>query len=91
MSLNADDITNLERGIDAAIAVIMDMAAKAMVGIATAEGIKAAGPLTGFLQALRDNPESLRNMALQSALLAHPDLEEAEVDISGPPQEGTDQ
>lgn len=79
MSLNADDITNIERGIDAAVNAIIGMVQQSIVSIARQEGVQAVGPLTGFVQAINENREALNNKCLLDAIAAHPDTATAEV------------
>jgi hypothetical protein len=72
MPLNEDDITNIERGIDAAIETILSMAQVTSTHIATKEGVKAAGPIIGFIQALQEHRYALANKALINAFAKHP-------------------
>ena len=74
MSLNADDITNLERGIDAALDTILGMAQRSMATITVRHGAELAGPFIGFLQALVENRHALTLKSLDAAMVAHPDL-----------------
>jgi hypothetical protein len=78
MSLNQDDITNLERGIDAALNTIIGMAQQAMVKANADSPVKAQAFL-GFLQAINEHRAALANKCLQEALLAHPDLEQSTI------------
>jgi hypothetical protein len=81
--LNPDDIANIERGVDATINAIIEMAQVSIAHISTKESATVAGPLIGFVQACTEHRGALANKALQQALLAHPDLEEGEVATEG--------
>jgi hypothetical protein len=80
--LNPDDITNIERGIDAGLDTILGMARESMVKL-NADNPGYAGPFVGFVQAVVEHRGAVANKALQQALLAHPDLEEGEVATEG--------
>lgn len=82
--LNENDVTNLERGIDAAIEIVLGMARESMVKINAQHGAHLAGPFIGFIQALVEHRGALSTKALEQALLVHPSLEEAEVQIGEP-------
>jgi hypothetical protein len=73
--LTTDQISDLERGIDAATETVLGMARQAMVKINAEQGPALAGPFIGFIQALVENRQALNNMALEQALLHHPQLE----------------
>jgi hypothetical protein len=82
MDLNQNDFSNLERGIDAAIETILVMAREAMVKINADHGPGYSGPFVGFVQALVEHRSALANKALEQALLVHPDLGEATVEVA---------
>lgn len=87
MSLSDNDITNVERGIDAAINAILGMAQQSLVKMNAANDPGAA-PFMGFVQALVEHRQALANKSLMDALVAHPDIGEAEVSLE-PEKEGT--
>lgn len=80
MSLSPDQITDLERGIDAATEELLHMARQAMVRISAQHGPELAGPFIGFIQAIVEHKHQFGLAALQRALLGHPGLEEEELD-----------
>lgn len=81
MKLNDNDVANLERGIDAGIQTILGMAQESMIKLNHQYGGTTAGPFVGFIQALVEHRPALSTKALEQALIAHPDLGDAEVQI----------
>lgn len=81
MPLDTNDITNLERGIDAAIDTVLDMARESMVKINKDYGSERAGPFVGFVQAVVEHRAALANKCLMDAMAHHPDLDESDVGL----------
>lgn len=76
MPLNTDDITNLQRGVDAAIDTIIGLTvprAALLCGPPYDPKHPAVTEFIGFLQALNENRFGLSNMALQRAIIDHPE------------------
>jgi hypothetical protein len=82
--LSPDEITNIERGIDAMGATILGLAQQAAVRLTAPPQDPRARPvqeLLGFIQALVENQFALGNMALERALATHPDMEKETTDV----------
>jgi hypothetical protein len=88
MDLNQTDMTNLERGIDAALNTIISMAQTSLVKMLTDNPVGAA-PFQGFILALQDHRAALANKCLMAALAAHPDIGNADVSLEPTEKEGT--
>jgi uncharacterized protein YjgD (DUF1641 family) len=80
--LNDDQITLIQIGIDGALKAIVELTQQTIVGVATAEGAKAAAPLTGLVEAIND-PTIQEGIRDRSQMLAFAILEETQEEKKG--------
>ena len=80
MALNADDITNIERGIDAGFDVLLELNARGLVAADSNGDRSAVRAFMDFAQGVTENRHALGVQALQRAMIAHPDIEEEGTD-----------
>jgi hypothetical protein len=76
MSLTPDDITNIERGIDAGFDVLLELANRGMVAANSNGDTQATKAFMDFCQSVVAHRGPLGGQALQRAMIQHPDLEE---------------
>lgn len=81
MPLDANDITNLERGIDAALDAVIALVQPTIFKIVQDKGRDAAGPLIGMVEAINENRAALANKCLIDAIAQHPDADESITDV----------